>query len=486
MNSTIETPLDRNTNQPGMGRVLTVLIVGVFMPIAGTTIVSIGLPRLINAFGSSASAMQWVMTAYLLALAAGIPIAGWAQAYFGGKNLWLAGLVLFTVGSVLCGMAWNVGSLVAFRVVQGFAAGILLTLMQTLGIQEAKRRGIIQLGGMLATISLPLAFGPIVGPILGGLVLNWLSWPWLFLVNVPVTTVGTVLAAMWLRTDRADAQHRPRLDVIGFLAISGGLSALLIALTNVAHAGGFQHTSVVLPLVIGVALVAFFVMWPTTRDRERTLIDVTLLRFRSVASSSGTLFLVGACMYAAQFLLPLYWQDLRAQSVLAAALLLIPQGVGTLLSRLLAGALTDKFGGRSVALVGFLLTAITTVPFCFTSASTSSIMLSAILFVRGLALGILLVPVMTVAYLDIDEAAVPHASILTRIGQQVGASFGTAIAASVLQSAALNHQTTSEGGFHAAFWAAVIITFVGAAVSLWLPGKRALAVAPAPSPAEQA
>ncbi len=461
------------THLDGMGLMLTAIILGAIMPVMDSTIVSIGLQTLIGAFHTTTATIQWVTTSYLLALAVAVPVVGWAQSRFGGRPLWLAGIGAFTAGSILCSLAWSVGALIAFRTLQGFAAGLLMPLMQTLAMQEARRRGITTVGSLMSTLSLPIAVGPIVGPVLGGVVLNWLSWHWLFLINVPIGVVALLVAIPAFHDDRPEPNQRSSLDVVGFLSVAGGLATLLLGLTNIAREDSVAHPDVLVPLVAGVVLLVFFGAWPRSRDPQRTLIDITLLRVRSVASASSALFLVGAAMYAGQFLLPLYWQELRGQSVLDAALLLVPQGVGSLLSRVVAGRLTDRFGGRSIALAGFLLTAATTLPFCFAGADTSNVTLSAILFLRGLALGVLFIPVMTVAYLDIDDKAIPHASILTRVSQQVGASVGTAIAAVVLESSVRSHRLSAQQSFHAAFTAAVVITLVGAVLSLWLPRRAA-------------
>ncbi len=465
-----ETTPTRPNGMRGLGLLMTAVILGGIMPVMDSTIVSIGLHTLMDAFGTTASTIQWVTTSYLLALAVAVPVVGWAQTRFGSRRLWLFGLITFIAGSLLCALSWGPGSLIAFRAIQGFAAGILMPLMQTMAVQQAKRRGIEELGGLVATLSLPIAAGPILGPVLGGLVLNWLSWHWLFLVNVPIGIAAIAVAIPAFRDEEPRPQQRPGLDVVGFISVSGGLALLLWGLTNVAREAGAGHPDVVAPLIAGACLIGFFLWWPRTRDRRRTLVDVSLLRFRSVASASGTLFLCGAAMYAAQFLLPLYWQELRGQTVLRAALLMVPQGVGSLLSRTVAGRLSDRFGGRIVSLIGFLLTALTTAPFCFTTATTSNLLLSGVLLLRGLAIGALLIPAMTVAYRDVDAASAPHASILTRMTQQVGTCVGTAVAAVVLESAVATHHLSGLQGFHWAFGTAVAISLIGAAVSMWLPG----------------
>src|SRR6201985_3142813 len=198
---------------PETKRALTALIVGGLAAILDTTIVSIALRTLVGALHSTVSQIQWVSTGYLLALGVVIPVVGWAQARFGGKRLGSAALPIFVAGSVLCSVAWDADSLIAFRVLQGAGAGMIFPLMMTLAMRAARSvtGGGGSLGRVTATVSLPIALGPILRPVLRGVILNWLSWHWLFLINVPICAVGLYLAWRWLPSDHpAPAAARPR------------------------------------------------------------------------------------------------------------------------------------------------------------------------------------------------------------------------------------------------------------------------------------
>jgi EmrB/QacA subfamily drug resistance transporter len=466
--------LPPKTLPPETRRALTALIIGGVAAVLDTTIVAIALNSLVHALHSSVAEIQWVSTGYLLALGVVIPVVGWGQARFGGKRLWMAALTLFVVSSALCATAWNVESLIAFRVLQGVGAGMIFPLMQTLAMQIARAAqggGNSSSGRVVATVSLPIAAGPILGPVLGGVILNWLDWRWLFLVNVPVCAVGLYLAWRFLPADRVTSPGaRSRLDLPGLLLIAPGLAGILFGLSNVGKSGGLGRVDVQVPLIAGLVLLIAFVAW-TLRRAGSALIDVRLLRIRSVGASSAVLFLAGACTYAAMFLLPLYWQELHGFDVLDAALLLIPQGVGSLLTRTMAGRLTDRIGGRAVAVAGFVLIALATVPFAVAGPGTNQWWLGAVLLVRGLGLGAVLIPVMTVAFVDLDPGDMPHASMLTRISQQVGGSFGVAVGAVVLQSVLASGHSAAQA-FGQAFWWTIGFTVVAALASFLLPGRR--------------
>jgi EmrB/QacA subfamily drug resistance transporter len=453
-------PLD-----PELKKIATAVVIGGITVILDTTIVSVGLQDLSTSLDTSVGTIQWVSTAYLLAMFVSIPMAGGAQSRLGGKRLWLAALSVFVIGSALCAAAWDSPSLIAFRVVQGLGGGIMMPLMATLLMQAAGGRSI---GRLMAAVSLPAALGPILGPVIGGLILHDLSWPWLFLVNVPIGLVGLVMA--WRMLPAGEPGRRVPLDVVGLALISPGVIGVIFGLSQVAEAGGFGHARVLAPLIGGLLLVVAFAVWGVRR-RELALIDVSLFRHRALTMSSALLFLTGVALYGAMLLLPLYWQQVRGEDALGAGLLLIPQGVGALASRGLAGRLTDSIGGRWVAVTGFAVMAAATVPFALATEHTSSWLLGAALFVRGLGLGAVFIPLMSGAFVGLERHEMPDASIVTRVGQQVGGSFGVAVLAVILASGASAASTAGElaDAFDTAFWWATGFTVLAAGLSLLLP-----------------
>ncbi len=464
-------PADTPRLPPGVMTTAWVLIVGGFAAILDSTIVAIAIDTLAREFDEPVSTIQWVATGYLLALAVAIPLTGWAQGRFGGKRLWITALTLFLLGSVLCAVAWDATSLIAFRILQGFGGGIMFPLMQSLAVQAACGR-VKGLGRLMAVVTVPIALGPIIGPVIGGAILDGLNWQWMFLVNVPVVLVGIALAA-WLLPDDSARRHRAKLDLVGLVLLAPGLALLLLGLSNVESGGGVARTEVLLPLIAGIALTTGFVFWSITR-RERALVHLRMLGRRTLASASLVLWLAGAALYGAMLLLPLYWQVLRGETVLAAALLLIPQGVGSLAARPLAGILLDRIGARALTVIGFALIAIGTVPFALADADTSNAWLSAVLVVRGLGLGTVLIPLMTVSMSGLAHDEVPQATMITRISQQIGGAFGTAVLAVVLTE--LTTQATSPAdvvnAFHVTFWVATGVAVLALLASLLLPGRE--------------
>lgn len=460
----MSTPTDTRPT-PDLRGALAALIVGGIAAILDSTMVALAIHTLSVELGATSADIQWVSTSYLLAIAVAIPVTGWVESRWGGKRAWAAALLVFVTGSVLCASAWSVPSLIAFRAVQGLGGGLIMPLMQTLAVRAASGRVTSR---MMATVALPMALGPILGPVIGGVILNWLSWRWLFLVNVPLVAVGLWMAWRYLPDDRrARAARSARLDVAGLVLLAAGLAASLLGLTRLAADGGIGHVDVLVPAGAGVVLLGVFVARALRPGATEPVVDIRLLRVRSLGSASLVLFGTGAAMYAAMFLLPLFYQQLHGQSVLHAGLLMIPQGVGALAARFAVGRVVDRFGARAVTVASFVLTAVATVPFALAGPGTSLWWLGAVLLVRGIGIGAVLIPAMSVAYQDVPHDDVPHATANTRIAQQVGGAFGTAIVAVALQSL-LDQGATAA--FHGAFWWAIGLACLAVLPALALPG----------------
>ncbi|MEU3989674.1 MDR family MFS transporter [Streptomyces platensis] len=454
---------------PAVWRMAITLIVGALAVVFDTTVVSVAINDLARELNSPLSTIQWVSTGYLLAVFVTIPLAGWSQSRLGGRRLWTAALGVFLLGSILSALAWDAAGLIAFRILQGLAGGIMMPLMATLLMQAAQGRNI---GKVMAIITVPTALGPILGPVLGGLILHLADWRWLFFVNLPFCVVGGLLAWRNLPDDRPPADRpRARLDVVGLLLLCPGFAALLYGLSQVEGSAGRADATVLIPLIGGLALVGGF----TARSLTRTsgaLVNLRLFRHRAVASSATLLFLGGISLFGSMTLLPLYFQQVRGEDALGAGLLLIPQGVGALLARGLAGKYTDRLGPRGVAFAAFAFVAATTVPFAFVTAGTSEVLLMAALFVRGIALGAAMIAPMGAAYVGLEHEEIPDAGIITRIAQQLGGAVGIAVLAVILQHSTGDARTPSAlaDGFGTAFWWSVAFTSAAVPLCLLLPG----------------
>jgi EmrB/QacA subfamily drug resistance transporter len=460
-------PVAPDRVDPAVRRMAITLIVGALGVVFDTTIISVALNDLSRDLDAPLPTVQWVGTGYMLAVFITIPLAGWAQSRLGGRRLWIAALGGFLAGSILSALAWNASSLIVFRLVQGLAGGIMMPLMYTLLMQAAKGRNI---GKVMAVITVPTALGPILGPVLGGLVLSLADWRWMFIINIPFCLAGMWLARRDLPDDRpAPGRPRARLDAVGLLLLCPGFAALLYGLSQVDGSTGFAAAQVLVPLLAGLALVGSFTVRALTRTAD-SLVDVRMFRHRSVASSSALLFLGGISLFGSMMLLPLYFQQVKGASPLGAGLLLIPQGVGALAARGLAGRYMDRVGPRAVALVAFTFVAASTVPFAFVTAGTSELLLTGALFIRGIALGAAMIAPMGAAYVGLEHEEIPDASIITRVAQQIGGAVGIAVLIVILQRNIDDARTPGAlaAGFDHAFWWSVALTTAAVPLCLLL------------------
>src|SRR5262245_27368996 len=228
------------SQQPAEAAVLTreiltlaaVVVLGAIMTVLDATIVNVALPTLGREFGTSIATIQWVTTAYLLAFASVIPLTGWAGQRLGVKELWLLSLGLFTLGSLLAGLSWSIGSLIAFRVVQGLGGGMIMPLGQTILAQAA---GPKRMGRVMSIIGVPLLLALIIGPVIGGVLIDAVSWRWIFFVNLPVSTLAFLLAIKLL--PRTPRHHEVRLDLLGAVLLPSGIALFLWGLAEMGAKG---------------------------------------------------------------------------------------------------------------------------------------------------------------------------------------------------------------------------------------------------------
>jgi len=417
--------------------VAAVVIVGAIMSILDTTIVNVALRDLGEDLDTSISTVQWVATGYMLALAAVIPLTGWASERFGGKRVWIGAVAVFTLTSALCGAAQDVDQLIALRVLQGIGGGMILPIGQIMLTQVA---GPQRVGRVMSIIAVPMLLAPIFGPTIGGLIVDNLSWRWIFYVNVPVGVLGLVLASRVL----PGGEGRPGipLDWLGAILSSGGAAALVFGLSETGEHGGFDGAITWAPIVAGVLLVALFVLHALRIPHA--LINIRLFRKPGFSTASISVFVLGAAMFGSMILLPLYFQVARGEDATHAGLLLIPQGIGMGIAMPLSGIITDRVGGGLPTIAGVVVLIVSSIALTAVGADTSYVLVSVVLLVRGLGIGMSMMPAMAAAYTTLDPSDVPRATTGLNVLQRVGGAIGTALLTVVL-TRALTDRGFSEG-----------------------------------------
>jgi EmrB/QacA subfamily drug resistance transporter len=429
-------------------KIAGVVILGMIMSILDTTIVNVALRTLGHDLHSSLAQIQWVITGYLLSLAAVIPLTGWAARRFGAKRVYLTSLVLFTVGSALCAVATSTTELVLFRVLQGAGGGMIMPIAQLIMAQVA---GPKRMGRVMGIVAMPAMLGPILGPVVGGTILQSLHWSWIFLVNVPIGFVAFILG--WRMLPQTESGEAGRLDVLGLALLSTASTAVVYGLAQL----GTPNTSltapiVVLPIIAALLLTGVF-CWHALRV-ERPLLDIRLYKNRIFAAASFTTFALGAALFGAMILVPLYYQEVRHESLIATGLLVGPQGLGMLVAMPVAGRLTDRFGGGRVALGGVSVLCLSTIPLAFIGPSASIAGISTVLLVRGVGIGFSFMPAMTTAFASLRPDQLSDATPQLNVLQRIGGAIGTAVLAVVLQRASGHAPSVTHlaHAFNTAYW----------------------------------
>src|SRR3954464_14591771 len=255
MTSSPPLPASTPRIEPHVWRIAIVIILGAIMSVLDTTIVNVALDDLSTDLHSALESIQWVVTVCLVALAAVIPVTGWAARRFGSRRLYLVALVAFTAGSALCGLAWAAGSLVACRVIQGVGGGMLMPIGQMILVKAAGPRNLPR---VMAAIGVPIILAPVFGPTLGGLLLEHAGWQWIFLVNVPIGAIALTTALRLLPRD--EPEEAGSLGLIGVGLVAAGLVGVTYGLAESGSAGSLTDASVLVPALAGVALIAAFVL----------------------------------------------------------------------------------------------------------------------------------------------------------------------------------------------------------------------------------
>ncbi|WP_084269813.1 DHA2 family efflux MFS transporter permease subunit [Patulibacter minatonensis] len=451
--------------EPHVKKIAVVIVLGAIMSVLDTTIVNVALDTLSRDLNSPLSDIQWVATGYLLSLAAVIPITGWASTRFGARRLYVVSLIIFTVGSALCGLAWSSGSLIAFRVLQGIGGGMIMPVGQMILVRAA---GPQNLARIMSFIGVPIVLAPVFGPTIGGLLLEHVSWESIFLVNVPIGVLAVFATMRLLPKDEAAPEAAGKLDAIGLGLVAVGVTAVTYGLAETATKDlGSVH--VVLPIVLGLVLVALFVA--RALRIPNPLLNVRLYGNRAFAAASLTTFALGAALFGAMVIIPLYFQQVRGQGAISTGLLVGPQGVGAMVAMGLSGRLTERFGAGRLTVIGVSITALATVPFMLLTENTSYGLTSAAMVVRGLGVGLSMMPAMTAAFSVLKPSEINHASPQLNTLQRVGGSIGVAVLTVVLQ------RNTEDLGSRAADKAALAGAFGD--VYWWVIGVTIVALIPA-------
>ncbi len=450
---------------------------GLFMNLLDSTVVNVAIPTLAKDFHASTTTIQWVITGYLLALAVIIPMAGWVGDRFGTKRVFVIALAWFTLFSFLCAMAWNIESLIFFRIMQGAGGGMLTPIGTTLLFRAFPPH---ERSRASALLTIPTTVAPASGPLLGGLLIDYVSWHWIFLINVPIGVVGILFTMRYLH-EQKEAQPG-RFDPSGFVLAAAGMGALLYGLSE-AGVRGFEDVRVLAFLATGVVVLAAFTI--VELRIPEPMLDLRLLSNRLFRACSMTQLLGMTGFAGSLFLLPVVLQSEQGLTPFQSGLATFPTAIGVTLFAQPTSRVYHYIGPRRLIVGGLIIAAVMTYWLARIDGGTSQWEIRIIMLFRGCGFGMILVSLQAATFATIRHEDTGRASSLFSAAQMVGQSLGVAICATVLANRLSHHggalgpqlpapiRDASFAAFHDAFLAAVAMTVIGIAVALLIRDRDA-------------
>jgi DHA2 family multidrug resistance protein len=417
--------------------VLVSIMIGTFIAVLDSTIVNVGLPNIMASFGTTIDKIEWVITAYMLIFGIMLPASGWIADHLGYKRTYFIALFIFTFGSFLCGLSWNETSLITFRVIQGLGAGFIMPVGMAIVIREFP---INQRGMALGFWGVAAAASVSFGPLIGGYLIDNVSWQAIFDVNVPIGIFGMFATLIIQREYRSESVRD--FDFLGFLSMAVFLTTLLLALSegNASwNTGGWTSNFII--TCFSISLVSFVLFLIIEMTVKHPFVDLKLFSDFNFGVTNVIFFIFGLSLFGSTFLLPLYLQNALGYTAYQAGLVFLPVGILQGIITPIAGAMADKLDARIPSLIGIVLL---TLSFYLNNALSlfsehTQIMLP--LYLRGISMGLIFTPLSLLALSEISKHKMAQASGLFNVIRQIGGSFGIAIFGTILTRRNIYHMS---------------------------------------------
>ena len=411
--------------------VVIVIIIGVFMAILNGSIVNVALPQIMVIFNSTPDAIQWVLTSYMMTLGVLMPLSGYLGDTFGYKRMYFLALALFVFGSILCGLSWSVNSMIAARVVQAMGGSI----MQPLGmafIYKVTPRD--KVGLTMGIFGIAAMAAPAIGPTLGGYLVEYINWRLIFVINVPIGILNLFLTSILLKETELIKGHR--FDYIGLITSVVGLFCLLLALSQ-GNKYGWSSAYIISLLIAGLSSLTLFVF--NELRHPEPILELRLFKnpLFTISTVIGSVLNIG--MFGAMFLLPLLLQNVLGLTAMKTGLILLPAALATAVMMPVSGKWFDKHGARGVVALGLVLVTITTYGLSGFNALTPFLVMNGWLLVRGLGMGLCMMPVTTAGMATIPLHLMGKGSALGNVIRQISASLGIAMFTTIMQRRQVFH-----------------------------------------------
>ncbi len=396
-----------------------VTLIGMFMSILDSSIVNVAISTMMNVFNTDTAGIEWVSTAYMLAMGMIVPMSGWLGEKIGLKELYIWCLVIFTIGSLACAMAWNLESMIVARILQALGGGLMQPTVMAMIYRLVPRE---KMGSAMGIFGMSLFVAPAVGPTLGGWLVEYIDWRWIFTINLPVGAIGIVLGIFFIPQFK-HAGKVGKFDLPGAITAGLGLAGLLYVLSE-GNTWGWTSEATIICLAASLSLLVLFVAIELTTDEPLLELRVFLNRNFALANIIVTITTIG--MFSGLFYIPLFLQSIRGLGAMETGMLMLPGALITGLMMPVSGRLYDRFGPKVIMVVGLLLMAGMTWAFGTITLDTSLATIIIWNTFRGMSMGLSMMPAQTAAMADMPMNLVSRASSVTSIVRNIASSFGIA------------------------------------------------------------
>ena len=392
-----------------------------------TSIVNVAIPHMMGNLGATLDQIAWVSTGYIVANVIVLPITGWLSAYFGRRRYFAGSIALFTVASFMCGNAGSLGALVFWRIIQGLGGGALLSTSQAILYEEFPRE---EYGTAMAIFGVGVMVGPTLGPTVGGWITDTYGWPWIFYINIPFGMLALALTMSFI-TDSRHQERANRVDFLGLGLLAVGIGCLQTMLERGERLDWWASGQVRLLAITSVVSLITFVWHELHTDHP--VVDLRILKSRQLAIGVVFGLVLGVCLYATVFVLPVYLQNIRNFTANQTGLVILPGALASAFTMGFMGRLQGKFDGRLSIAAGVGIFALAMWKHAhFTTESGFPDFFWPLIF-RGVGLGLIFVPLTNLALADLPMSKIPNGTGLFNLMRQLGGSVGIALSATLVQ-----------------------------------------------------
>lgn len=412
------------------------VMLAVFIYVLDGTIGNVALPHMAGSFSATRDESMWILTSYLIAAGIVIPAVDFFSKLCGRKNFFIISILMFTIASMLCGMAKNIEFMIFARILQGFGGGGILPISQAIIIESFTKE---QRGAAMSVFGMGVILAPIIGPVLGGWITDNWTWPWIFYINVPFGCIAALLSKKLIEDPPyAKRQHNVKIDGKGFFYLTIWLVTLQTVLDKGNNADWFNATWIC--WTFGVSVVACILFFHSQLTNKDSLVDLSVFKDRNFSAGTIIQVVIQAVLYASLAILPQFLQSMMGYTAFLSGATMMPRGFGSMLSMLITGTLSNKIDNRLFVMLGLALIGGSSLVFGSLNLQISNMNIAIPNFFMGMGMGLSMIPIMNLSVDTLKNEQMTNATGIQNLLKNIGSAIGTSLVATMLTRFAQAHQ----------------------------------------------